>query len=426
MTDLFSKHFLLSQTYHQETVNYHKNAEKSFNYAENNQHLVNIEVFERDDNSYYILLSYSKNSKKISKENWNPMLDYFGGKVIVQDVKGIKTIIINPLRKIWDWGGHLPYPKQLIVSRLWTGVSIHATIINVSGRLEWFVTSKHSFLDKESIFAKSLLPRITPQLENITFCFQLIEHESTLNGETELARGFKGMYLVQAWRNSDLNFLSYDELLNINTCMGNEIHLSEQRLMSNYELERLIGKYSKPETRDDIRKGFVIFTPDGKFYKIQTRPWKKFSKFPIVNEKNIKKFMYELCSSTKRNNLLNGRETVIEEIKQFYPHLYDESLGYKIVRTSEIMKLEYLVNRIIQSILRILDLVKSGLPEKEMFSKQEIIDKIKTKDIERKTTVFLNIGFMNERETKETFIQNMESSPNFLLFSLVSLDDDKV
>lgn len=401
-----------------------ENADRSLRYAKNNQHLIKICVFEKG-NCFYVILTYTNTVRKISNYHWDSRLDFLGGKVIRQNREGINEVVINPIQKMWTWEPHHQFPGQIFVSRLWTGICIFATILDVDGVLEWFVSTKTSFLCQYSESAKSFLPKISSSLMNITFCFQFIDYDNIFTGESQLTCGTKGLYLIRAWKNSDFSLLNYNELLSINKVMGEEIHLSEQRLMTNEQLEGLVNKYNHPETRMDIRKGFVINTMDGRFFKIMTKPWIKFSQFPIVDEKNIKKFMYDLCKSKQKSNLLSGRQAVLNEIKKFYPHLSDTSFGYNQVRIHEIQKLEILVNKTIDKIILNIESVKKDLPE-GLFTKYEIMEKINRENINKKTVLFLDIGFKNNQESKESFIENMETSPNFLLFSLLSLDDNKV
>lgn len=394
-------------------------AEQFLNYA-NQSDLVISSYFKRGEDRY-VIFSYSEKAKLLPPERWTPLMSYFEGMVIQRDRNGNIKIVIQPIKRMWEWDRQRAFPEILTVSKLWDGRSIYAKIITFNDKNNWFLSTEDSCDNKFTLKARYYMPKEHEVFRGVTFMFQFIDKENDYHHESEKIRGETGLYLIRAWRDSSSTYLSYKELILISSKMGQYIHPSEQRVMTKEQFQELINSYGSPETRDNIRKGFVIQTNNGELYTFKFKIWLHFLEYPLVNEKNIKQFLSFISVEEKSQSIIDMSFILDQLKKKYFKHFIQDSNQYSNIIQNENSKLIYLVQLVIHKIRTIILKIEMDLPSKD-FSKLDIQKLIESGKCIQKTRIFLRIGFKNEIENKVSFMRNIQSSSEYYYLLLRALD----
>ena len=150
----------------------------------NRSDLIISSYFKRGEDKY-VIFRYNEKAKLLPPERWTPLMSYFEGLVIQKDKNGDITVVIHPIKRIWEWSRQRVFPEILTVSKLWDGRCIYAKIISFNDTYNWFLSTEDSCDNKFILKARYYMPKEDEIFRGITFMFQFIDNENDYHYESE-------------------------------------------------------------------------------------------------------------------------------------------------------------------------------------------------------------------------------------------------
>lgn len=265
-------------------------------------------------------LNYTEKANSAAAADWHPITMKCRGLVICEPLDEAPYFVVVPCPKFFNWPRDMELPEEVTFMRKVDGSCIHASVMAVP-ELRWVVGTRSSLHSPQAVLAASLLPSPNVEHLRLTLMMELIDPESDPHGETAAATGPTGLRLLAAWRN-DLK-LPFEQLDGVVSLLGANVSLVPQEVKSRSQFLAAFQEIEDATTRDDVREGWVVEDGQGVLHKYKSKTWLRWSKVPMVNDRNMFKVLKEMLGLKKR--CPQTPRSVNDYVLQQFPHLVDKS-----------------------------------------------------------------------------------------------------
>lgn len=291
-------------------------------FAQEHPRLIGVkkEALQDFDGSFYSL-NYTEEANSMPEKDWHPITMRCRGLVLFEPQEGELRFVIVPCPKFFNWPAGRQLPDTVTFRRKVDGSCIHAAAMAIPEsprELRWIVGTRSSIKSLQARAAAAMLPQACTQHLGLTLMMELIDPECDPHGETDAAAGPRGLRLLHAWQSQDK--IPCTELQTLLPLLGNYASIVPQSTSPREEFLSRFEELECASTRDEIREGFVVEV-DGLLLKYKSKTWLRWSKVPIVSERNILRYLRKSLATMKGDKRPRTRDDILDLVKKGFPHL---------------------------------------------------------------------------------------------------------